>query len=415
MVGLDRWREILETLWRRKLRTLLTALSVSWGIFMLVILLGAGNGLSNGAQAEFGRDATNSVWVNPGRLSKPFQGQPVGKVVRMANEDYELIKEGVEVADQSSARFNPPGELTVSYGNRNAGFNVRGVHPAYERIEKTSVIAGRYLNEDDQRDRRKVAVIGLKVKDSLFRLGQDPLGAVIRIGNASFQVVGVFEEENDQNELQTIYIPVSTGQLVFGGVGGGNSRIDQVSFTIGDATVEQSNAAVEELRAQLSARHHFSPEDKRAVFIWNNAEMSEKFNGLFRGIRAFIWVIGLGTILAGVVGVSNIMLISVQERTREIGVRKAVGAPPASIVAMIVEESLAITVVSGYVGLVAGIGLLTFAQKVLPRTPFFRNPDVDLRVALAATGVLVLAGVLAGLFPALRAARINPIAALRVE
>jgi putative ABC transport system permease protein len=414
MLGLDRWREILETLWRRKLRTLLTALSVSWGIFMLVILLGAGNGLSNGAQAEFGRDATNSVWVNPGRLSKPFEGQPVGKVVRFQNRDYDLVLGSVKVADRSSARFNPPGEITVTFGNRHAGFNVRGVHPEYELIEKTTVVSGRYLNEDDLRERRKVAVIGMKVKESLFTQGEPPLGAIIRIGNASFQVVGVFEEENDQQELQTIYIPVSSAQLVYGGSAGAG-RVDQISFTVGDSSVSQTEAAVEELRQQLSVRHRFSPEDKRAVFIWNTAEMSEKFNGLFRGIRAFIWVIGLGTILAGVVGVSNIMLISVQERTREIGVRKAVGAPPATIVAMIVEEALAITVVSGYLGLVAGIGLLTFAQKVLPKTPFFQNPDVDLRVAVAATAVLVFAGVLAGLFPALRAARINPIAALRVE
>jgi putative ABC transport system permease protein len=256
-----------------------------------------------------------------------------------------------------------------------------------------------------------VAVVGIKVRDTLFAPGEQAVGESIRIGNAWFTVVGLFREEDEESEEQTIYIPISTSHLVYDGAG----QVHQLMFTVGDASAQQTEAVIGDLRRQLSARHHFSPEDKRAVFVWNSQEMSERFHGLFAGIRSFIWIIGLGTILAGVVGVSNIMLISVQERTREIGVRKAVGAPPSSIVLMIVEEALAITLVSGYLGLVAGVGLLTLAQKLLPPTPFFRRPDVDLAVALGATGVLVVAGVVAGLFPALRAARINPIAALRVE
>jgi putative ABC transport system permease protein len=410
--GLDRWREILELLWRRKLRTLLTALSVSWGIFMLVILLGAGNGLSNGAEAEFSRDATNAVWVNPGRMSKPFEGQPVGKVVKLGMEDYRLVRDQVAAADLKSARYSVPGAPSVTRGARTAAYPVRGVHPEHEDIEKTLIFEGRYLNAEDVTERRKVAVIGIKVRENLFAPGEEALGEGIRIGNAWFTVVGLFREENEESEEQTIYVPISTVQLVYGG----GEDVHQVMFTLSaKVTGKQGEAVVEDLRRQLAARHHFSVEDKRAVFMWNSQEMSERFAGLFRGIRGFIWIIGLGTILAGVVGVSNIMLISVQERTREIGVRKAVGAPPASIVLMVVEEALAITVVSGYTGLVAGVALLSFAQKVLPPTPFFRRPDVDMGVALGATAVLVVAGVLAGLFPALRAARINPIAALRVE
>jgi putative ABC transport system permease protein len=409
--GLDRWREILEILWRRKLRTLLTALSVSWGIFMLVILLGAGNGLSNGAEAEFSRDATNAVWVNAGRLSKPFEGQPIGKFVRFHMDDYQLVKDQVAIADRRSARWEGPGSLSVTRGSRNASYPVRGVHPDHEGIEKSIIVEGRYLNDEDIAQRRKVAIIGIKVRDNLFAPGEEVVGSAIRVGNAWFTVVGLFREEDEESEEQTIYIPVTTSHLVYDAAG----NVHRLVFTVGDTSAEKTDAVVEGLRRQLASRHHFSPEDKRAVFIWNSQEMSERFHGLFRGIRSFIWIIGLGTILAGVVGVSNIMLISVQERTREIGVRKAVGAPPASIVLMIVEEALAITVVSGYSGLVAGIGLLTVAQKVLPPTPFFRRPDVDLGVALGATAVLVAAGVLAGLFPALRAARINPIAALRVE
>jgi putative ABC transport system permease protein len=409
--GLDRWREILEVLWRRKLRTLLTALSVAWGIFMLVILLGAGNGLSNGAEAEFSRDATNAVFVNAGRLSKPFAGQPIGKQVHFHMDDYDLMRDQVSLADRKSARWEGSGTLTVTRGAHSASYPVKGVHPDHEDIEKTIVFEGRYINDQDLQERRKVAVVGVKVRDTLFAPGEQAIGQSIRLGNAWFEVVGLFREEDEESEEQTVYIPITTSHLVYDAA----ANVHRLMFTAGVASADQTETSIEELRRQLAGRHHFNPEDKRAVFVWNNQEMSERFNGLFRGIRHFIWIIGLGTILAGVVGVSNIMLISVQERTREIGVRKAVGAPPASIVLMIVEEALAITLVSGYTGLVAGVGLLTLAQKVLPPTPFFKRPDVDIGVALGATLVLTVAGVVAGLFPALRAARINPIAALRVE
>jgi putative ABC transport system permease protein len=409
--GLDRWREILEILWRRKLRTLLTALSVSWGIFMLVVLLGAGRGLSNGAEAEFSRDATNAVWVNPGRLAKPFEGQPLGKPVRFKMDDYRLVKDQMTIADLRSARYNVGGSPAVTRGARTGAYRVRGVHPEHEQIEKSIIVDGRYLNDEDMVERRKVAVIGVKVRDALFAPGEPVVGQQIRIGNGWFRVIGLSREEDEESEEQTIYIPISTAHLVFGG----GQDVHMVTFTVGNTSAAETDKKVEELRRQLAARHHFSPQDKRAVMIWNSQEVSEKFASLFRGIRGFIWIIGLGTILAGVVGVSNIMLISVQERTREIGVRKAVGAPPFAIVLMVVEEALAITVVSGYCGLVAGVGTLALAQRLLPPTPFFRRPDVDMGVALGATAVLVLAGMLAGFFPALRAARINPIAALRVE
>jgi putative ABC transport system permease protein len=410
MPGFDRWREILEVMWRRKLRTLLTALSVAWGIFMLVILLGAGRGLSNGVEAEFARDATNAVWLNPGVMSKPFAGKPVGKKVRFYMDDYRAVKDNAN-PDHASAAAKIPSAISVTRGRHDSSFEVRGVHPDHEVIERTAVFAGRYINETDVADVRKVAVMGVRVRDALFAPGEEAIGATIRIGTASFVVIGLFHEEDDQNEDQTIYIPISTAQVVFAG----DQRLDEVMFTVGDLSLQKTESLIEDLKRHLASKHQYNPEDKRALRVSNSQERSERFSSLFRAIRGFIWIIGLGTIAAGVVGVSNIMLISVQERTREIGVRKAVGAPPASIVLMIVEEALAITIVSGYSGLVAGVGLLTLVQKVLPPTPFFKRPDVDLGVALGATFVLVVCGALAGLFPALRAARINPIAALRVE
>ncbi len=414
MNPLDRWREILEVLWRRKLRTMLTALSVSWGIFMLVILLGAGKGLSNGAEQEFARDAMNTVWVNPGRLSKPYQGQPIGKKVQFGNEDHDLARANIPIVEDSSAVYEVSTPLTIRRRDRSTSFEVRGVQPQYQHIEKTHMTGGRYLNDTDQAERRKVAVIGAKVKEALFGPGDVPVGDTLQIGNIHFTVVGMFEEVDEQNEDQIIYIPLSTAQTVYPGTAG-TGRINKFMFTVGNATARQSQGAIDDLTQTLARRHFFLPEDKSALRVWNSQEMQERFNGLFAGIRSFIWVIGLGTIVAGVVGVSNIMLISVKERTREIGIRKAIGAAPASIVGMILEEALLLTLVSGYIGLVAGVATLEAAKRFIPPTAFFRQPDVDLRVGLGATAVLVLAGVVAGLIPALRAARINPIAALRVE
>ena len=407
---IDRWREILEILWRRKLRTALTALSVAWGIFMLVLLLAAGEGLSNGAKAEFSRNAQNSVFVFPGRLSRPHEGNPVGKPVQLMNDDHRAATRAVPELGVSSARADV-GQVVIRRGSQASGFTVKGCLPDNDLLEKSVIVAGRFISQTDHLERRKIAVIGTRVKEALFTAGEDPLGQEIQIGRFTFRVAGVFEEEGEQAEQETVYIPLGTTQLLWGR----GERLDRLIFTVNTRTPSENAGVVESVRALLAGRHNFSLDDKQAVFMWSSDEMFQRFEGLFRGIRTFIWLIGLGTILAGVVGVSNIMLISVQERTREIGVRKAVGARPGAIVAMILQESLVITLVSGYLGLVAAVAVVTGVKAVLPPTPYFRQPDVDLAVGLAATVVLALAGVLAGLFPALRAARINPIKALRVE
>ena len=405
---------------RRRLRTALTALSVAWGIFMLVVLLAAGQGLSTGAETQFSRDAMNSVWVFPFRTSKPYQGTPIATWVRIDNEDYRLARDRVTIDDRGSPVVGLNGRVRREH--RSASFSVLGVHPDFGEIERSDVVEGRYLNPDDERLRRKVAVIGVKVQRLLFDPGESPTGKTIQISGIPFQVVGVFDEENEEDfELQVIYVPITTAQLLFTwgrpgepGRAIGN-RLERFVFTVGNATGAETDEAIDDMRAAIAARKDYAADDTQALRVFNNQAMYERFRRLFTGIRTFVWLIGLGTILAGVVGVSNIMLISVQERTREIGLRKAVGAQPRSIIAMILQEALAITLVSGYLGLCAGVALVTFAQKVIPPTPFFSRPDVDIGVGLAATGILVICGMLAGLFPALRAARVNPIAALRVE
>lgn len=398
---------------RRRLRTALTALSVAWGIFMLVVLLAAGNGLANGAENAFRDDAANSVWLFPTRTNKPFEGRPKNRRIVMTNDDYDLAKATVDVADHMTARYLPRGNLMTARGPNQGTFPVRAVHPDHQYLERTTISQGRYINDADLRERRKVAVVGRKVVKVLFPHGQDDqaMGADIRVGRTTFHIVGIFDDKGDQGEQENIYIPLSTAQLVFAS----DHTIDQLMFTVGNTPVPQAETIVKDLKRRLAQRHGFDPTDTGGIRVRNNHFMHEKMQGVLWAIRSFVWLIGLGTILAGVVGVGNIMLISVKERTKEFGVRKALGATPWSIVLMVLEEALVITTASGYLGLVAAVALVEFAKTLLPDNDFFKNPDVDIGVGLSATVILVAAGLLAGLWPARRAARIAPVEAFRAE
>ncbi|MBL9106302.1 MAG: ABC transporter permease [Myxococcales bacterium] len=411
MFDLDRWQEIGQVLRRRKLRTGLTAFSVAWGIFMLVILLGAGNGLQHGAEYGFRDDATNSIWVYPGRTSVPHEGHAVGRPVQFTNDDHEAVAAAVSAVEHITSRFYLEGQFVVSRGERHASFDVRSCHPGHQFLENTIIKSGRFLDNLDIGERRKVAVIGTIVADALFARHEDPLGQWIDVRGIPYRVVGVFEDTGGEGELRKIYIPISTAQMAYNG----QNRVHQIMFTLGDATVAESREIAAEVQRLLAHRHEFALADRQAIRVSNNLEQFQRFLDLFAWIRRFTWVIGIGTILAGIVGVSNIMLIAVQERTREIGVRKAVGATPGAIVGLIVQEALVITAVSGYVGMLAGIGALELAARVLPQSDFMRDPEVDLGVVAGATLVLVVSGLLAGYFPARRAARISPVAAMRAE
>jgi len=411
MFDLDRWQEIGQVLRRRKLRTGLTAFSVAWGIFMLVILLGAGNGLQRGAEYGFRDDATNSIWVYPGRTSVPHEGHAVGRPVQFTNDDHEAVAEAVSAVEHITSRFYLEGQFVVSRGERHASFDVRSCHPGHQFLENTIIKSGRFLNSLDISERRKVAVIGTIVADALFAKYEDPLGQWIDVRGIPYRVVGVFEDTGGEGELRKIYIPISTAQMAYNG----QNRVHQIMFTLGDATVAESREIAAEVQRLLAHRHEFALADRQAIRVSNNLEQFQRFLDLFAWIRRFTWVIGIGTILAGIVGVSNIMLIAVQERTREIGVRKAVGATPGAIVGLIVQEALVITAASGYVGMLAGIGALELAARVLPKSDFMRDPEVDLGVVAGATLVLVVSGLLAGYFPARRAARISPVEAMRAE
>lgn len=410
MLDVDQWQEILETIRKNKLQTFLTGFSVAWGIFMLIVLLGSGQGLSNGIEHEFRDDAINSIWVYPGQTSLPFRGLKPGRRVQFTNEDHDEIRDGVEGVEHSTSRFYLRGQAAVGYGSRQEAFDVRSVHPGHRYVENTIVTAGRFINELDVREHRKVTAIGIRVKQALF--GDAPaIGENILVNGIAFKVVGLFEDTGGESEMEKVYLPISTAQRAFNGA----NRIAQFMVTTGEADLGATQAMADEIRSRLAARHDFDVDDSRAVYVNNLSENFERFVRMMTGIRVFVWIIGVGTILAGVVGVSNIMLIAVRERTKEIGVRKALGATPWSIVGLILQESVLITGVAGYVGLVLGVATLELAAANLPASSFFRDPEVDLGVAIQATILLVLAGTVAGFFPARRAARIRPIDALRDE
>lgn len=412
MFDLDKWQEIYASISKHKLRTSLTAFGVAWGIFMLIILLGAGNALQSGAEYEFRDDAVNSIWVWPGTASKPYKGLPVGRRLRFTNTDYDRTQQDVDGVEHITARFYIRGEFTTSYKNKSASYSIRCVHPAHKILENTLITHGRFINDLDLEDSRKVAAIGKLAKEGLFG-EEDAIGKYITVKGVDFKVVGVFEDTGGEGEMQRIYLPISTAQLAFNG----QDRINQFMFTTGDATVPESEVIEENLRKSLADRHKFDPSDKKALWVRNNVENFQKFMDLFTYIKIFVWFVGSGTLIAGIIGVSNIMLIIVKERTKEIGVRKALGATSWSIVSLIIQESIIITGIAGYFGLLGGIGLLQLYVYVKNEmgidTGFFRDPHVDFGVAATAVVVLVIFGALAGLVPALRAARVNPIVAMR--
>jgi putative ABC transport system permease protein len=408
----DKWQEIFETMKKNRLRTFLTGFSVAWGIFMLIILLGSGNGLENGVRKEFEGDATNTLWINPGQTSVAYKGLKAGRTIQFTNEDYDLVKQEIPYIDKISGRINVWQNNTVSFKKEYGNYDIIACHPGYGYYETLDVLEGRFINDDDIKDFRKVVIISTIVRDALFKGGEDPMGKFIHVSGIPFKVIGIFSDAGGDRDMQRIYVPLSTAQRIFNY----GNKIANLSIVTKDINVEESRAMAEDVRQTIAQAHKFDPEDQRAVFVWNNVEQFKQFLNLFASIRLFIWIIGIGTIIAGVVGVSNIMMIVVKERTQEIGIRKALGATPWSIVSLILLESVLITSIAGYIGLVMGVGLLEMISPVFANSDtFFKNPEVSISVALGATVVMVVSGMLAGFVPARKAARIQPIEALRYE
>lgn len=411
----DIWQEIFGTIRKNKLRTFLTGFSMAWGIFMLILLLGAGNGLKNGVSENFGSSAKNVIYLWPGRTSMPYKGLQKGRRTKFDVTDESYLKrefQNISRFSSSISRWN----TTISYGKEYGNNSLRGVKPDYAGIENIEVKAGdgRFINETDMKESRKVIVMHRKTAKGLFR-EVEPLGKYVVVDKVAYQVIGIYEDDN-MNQLPDVYVPLTTAQRIYNPEEG----YDELAFMVeGLNTTEQNDEFDQEMRNKMALKHAFDVQDRRAMWVWNKLKNYMQTMGILNGINLFVWVIGIGTLIAGVVGVSNIMLITVKERTKEFGIRKALGATPWAILKLIILEALLITGFFGYIGMVAGIGLTELINKAMDsgggEMGMFKNPTVDLSVVFAATLVLIIAGILAGYFPARKAVHIKPIEALRYE
>jgi putative ABC transport system permease protein len=408
MFDRDKWQEILGTISKNKLRTFLTAFSVAWGIFILIVLLGAGQGLRNGAESQFLRDAVNSINIDGGTTTIAYKGIQPGRRIQLTNDDFNLISTKVNHLEHHSAVFYGWNSKMMSYKNRHGSYTFRSCLPDHDYLENATILAGRFINNNDIKEFRKVCVIGTPVRDELFKT-ENPINKFIDVEGTPFKVVGVFTDPGN-GDLPRIYVPLSTIQRAFNG----ENKIDNIWASIDKVAYENSDATVNQIRTMMAAKHHFDPADLNAINIENWSEEYKRIMTMLDGIRLFVWIIGIFTLLAGVIGVSNIMMIIVKERTKEIGVRKALGATPVSIVLLIVQESVFITAIAGYVGLVLGVAVLQVMSENIS-SDFFKRPEVNFNLAIMATLLIILAGALAGLFPALRASKVQPVEALRSE
>ncbi|RRO23207.1 ABC transporter permease [Flavobacteriaceae bacterium 14752] len=414
MFSLERWLEVFEAINKNKLRTFLTGFSVATGILILVLLLGVGEGMKNGVEEQFQRDAANQISVYTGVTGVEYKGLNPGRRIQFKNNDYDLLVEnfGDELEYKSSVYRIWTG--LTSYKDKSGSYRLEGVLPNYQFLERAGMIEGRFINENDQANSTKNVVIGKKVREELFE-DKNPLGKLIEIRDINFKVVGVFQDPGGDREESKVFMAISTMQKVFGA----GQDIRNLSFTLPqeesfDVALEKSNQLISKLEAMLKAKHTVSPLDNSAINISNSIENSKRFYDLTANIKLFFWLIGLASLLAGIIGVSNIMLIIVKERTKEIGIRKALGAKPMSIVGMVLHESIFVTAVSGFMGLIVGLVLLEFVGPMI-NTEFISNPEVSFNIAISTVIVLVLAGAVAGFFPAWRGAKIKPINALREE
>lgn len=414
MFNIERWQEIFEAISKNRLRTFLTGISVASGIFILVILLGAGKGLQNGIEKQFERDAAGIIEVWSGTTTKEYKGLNPGRQIQYRDADYkQSVQKFDDKLDLRASTYNYWG-APFSYGKESGSYQYRGVTPDYGKVENLTIVQGRYINSNDLANNEKVACIGMKVKTDLFK-DKDALGREIIINGINFKVVGIFTDPGGEREETRAYLPLTTVQRAFGN----GDKISNLFFTMKktdnyDEALAQSEKFTKDLKDLLKSRNTVAPDDDGGVGVYNSVKDAKQFYDLNLYIRLFFWWVGICTIIAGVVGVSNIMLIIVKERTKEIGIRKALGASPFSIISMILHESIFITTIAGFVGLLASLLLLEFVGPMV-QSEYFQNPEVDFSVALTTLVLLVFAGALAGFFPAYRAAKIKPIVALRDE
>ena len=415
-------RDILNEIWstarRNKLRTGLTGFAVAWGIFMLIVLLGAGNGLINAQLNQSDRFLSNTMVVFGGQTTKPFQGLKEGRNIELKERDLDITKnEYSKNVDDVGAQYQV--STTISKGQQYINTMLAGVYPNHTKIDKMEMLYGRFINEIDLRDRRKVLVLSNKQAKELLGDYRSALGKYVNVGAFAFRIVGIYKErENGRADAFSSY---TTMNSIFG-LG---SDVGRIEFSFHGLPTQQANEEFEKAyRGRINASHQAAPDDESAIYLWNRYTQNMQMNTGIGIIRTALWIVGLFTLLSGIVGVSNIMLITVKERTREFGIRKAIGAKPLNILHLIIVESVIITTFFGYIGMLLGVAANEYMDATLGheqidtglfKATMFVDPTVGLDVCIEATAVMVIAGTVAGLIPALKAARIRPIEALRAE
>ncbi|GGX13822.1 ABC transporter permease [Aquimarina muelleri] len=409
MFDRDRWREIFEAIGKNKLRTFLSGFTVALGILIFTILLGLGNGLLNSFLSSFVDDAQNVMFIRSGNTSKAYKGFQENRKIQFKNEDFEFIKNNyIGKVEFATPRIYRDG--LAKYKKESGSYGIRAVHPDHQYLEKTIMMNGRYINEADLKERTKNIVIGRLVEKDLFK-NESVLGKMLNIDGIQYKIVGVFQDSGGDNEERLIYMPYTTVQLLFGN----NDYLDQINLSYNmTMSTEKAIAFSKQIEKDLKERFRVAPDDQSAIRVYSLAEDIKETMVVLRGIYLIIFVIGIGTLISGVIGIGNIMTFSVKERTKELGIRKALGASPGSIIAMVLQESVLITAIAGYMGLLVGILVLKLIGNSLKEF-FILNPKVDTGVIIVATMILIFFGLLAGYIPARRAAKIKPIIALRDE
>lgn len=415
LFDLDRWHEIWVTITHNRSRSLLTAFGVFWGMFMLVLMVGAGNALSKGISSQVEGFASNSCFFWTGNTSEPYRGFRKGRRWDMLNSDVEIIRNKVPEAQYLSPMlFGSSGDKNVVRGDRGGSFRVKGCYPEYDLIEKSKIISGRFINDIDIAENRKVCIIGERVYEVLFQTGEDAIGKLIKVNGIYFKVIGVARRMANASiggsTDESVILPFTTMQKAF--------NQGNVIHFLGATSQPGVRAKVVEdkIKETLKSIHQISPDDKEAVSSINIEDQFTMFNNLFIGINALIWIVGLGTLFAGAVGVSNIMLVTVRERTKEIGIRRALGATPQNIIGQVLTESIVLTVLAGIGGIVLGVGLLSAVGVALSQgDQFFKDPQIGFGMAVGSLSILLVIGTFAGFIPAQRAMIIKPIEAIREE